>query len=236
MPQAYIYALADMKSLKNTPKKEIIDFDFGKRPGEEHTKSKYDTAEPRAFIRVSKDATGTTNITNSEIAYLGYSCSRCAGLSYYGGDGSTFTDPVQYMNIDYSISSSTPLNIYFVPSNKEHSKIADGESFTHYPSCQKESVYRVSDSCDSIGQNGGIILVNTDYENRATVNIDLEYSYEYSTQSLFTGEKISYYNIDDEQCVVLEATAGKYGFPGYDSTTGRKIAVDPITKEYYSLN
>jgi len=155
---------------------------------------------------------------------------------YYGGDGSTFTDPIQYMNIDYSISSSTPLNIYFVPSNKEHSKIANMQSFTHYPSCQKESVYRVSDSCDSIGQNGGIILVNTDYENRATVNIDLDYSYAYSTQSLFSGEKISYYEIDGEQCVVLEATAGKYGFPGYDSTTGRKIAIDPVTKEYYSLN
>jgi mannuronan 5-epimerase len=69
-------------------KKDVIDFGFGKRPGEEHTKSDYDTAEPRAFIRISRDATGTTNITNSEIGYLGYSCSRCAGLSYYGGDGS----------------------------------------------------------------------------------------------------------------------------------------------------
>jgi parallel beta-helix repeat protein len=67
---------------------DVIGFDYGKRPGEEHTKSDYDTAEPRAFIRVSKDATGTTNITNSELGYLGYSCSRCAGLSYYGGEGS----------------------------------------------------------------------------------------------------------------------------------------------------
>ena len=69
-------------------KSDVIRFGFGKRLGEEHTKSEYDTAEPRAFIRVSKDATGTTNITNSEIAYLGYSCSRCSGLSYYGGEGS----------------------------------------------------------------------------------------------------------------------------------------------------
>ena len=69
-------------------KNDVIGFAYGKRPGEEHTKSDYDTAEPRAFIRVSKDATGTTNITNSELAYLGYSCSRCAGLSYYGGEGS----------------------------------------------------------------------------------------------------------------------------------------------------
>jgi parallel beta-helix repeat protein len=66
----------------------VIKFQRGKRLGEEHTKSKYDTAEPRPFIRVSAQATGTTNITNSEIAYLGYSCSRCSGLSYYGGTGS----------------------------------------------------------------------------------------------------------------------------------------------------
>jgi parallel beta-helix repeat protein len=69
-------------------KNDVIGFAYGKRPGEEHTKSDYDTAEPRAFIRVSKETTGTTNITNSELGYLGYSCSRCSGLSYYGGEGS----------------------------------------------------------------------------------------------------------------------------------------------------
>ena len=69
-------------------KNDVIKLSLGKRQGEEHTKSDYDTAEPRAFIRISKLATGTTDITNSELAYLGYSCSRCSGLSYYGGDGS----------------------------------------------------------------------------------------------------------------------------------------------------
>jgi mannuronan 5-epimerase len=72
----------------NLEDNDVIKFDRGKRQGEEHTKSRYDTAEPRPFIRVSAQATGTTNITNSEIAYLGYSCSRCSGLSYYGGVGS----------------------------------------------------------------------------------------------------------------------------------------------------
>ncbi len=72
----------------DTEKNDVVKFSIGKRSGEEHTKSDYDTAEPRPFIRVSVLATGTTNITNSEIAYLGYSCSRCSGLSYYGGEGS----------------------------------------------------------------------------------------------------------------------------------------------------
>ncbi|HKQ20401.1 MAG TPA: right-handed parallel beta-helix repeat-containing protein [Nitrososphaeraceae archaeon] len=67
---------------------DVIKFRFGKRPGEVNTKSDYDTVEPRAFIRISRDATATTNITNSEIAYLGYSCSKCSGISYYGGIGS----------------------------------------------------------------------------------------------------------------------------------------------------
>ncbi len=67
---------------------DVIKFRFGKREGEENTKSDYDTIEPRPFIRISRDATGTTNITNSEIAYLGYSCSKCSGISYYGGNGS----------------------------------------------------------------------------------------------------------------------------------------------------
>jgi poly(beta-D-mannuronate) C5 epimerase len=48
---------------------------------------------PRAFIKVETDATGTTDITNSEIAYLGYEGGSTTslgntGLNYYGGDGS----------------------------------------------------------------------------------------------------------------------------------------------------
>jgi len=69
-------------------KNDVVKFSLGKRPGEEDTKSEYDTVEPRPFIRVSDKASGTTNITNSELAYLGYSCSKCSGLSYYGGIGS----------------------------------------------------------------------------------------------------------------------------------------------------
>jgi parallel beta-helix repeat protein len=49
---------------------------------------------PRAFIATDAKEQGTTNITNSEIAYLGYNSSKSRqhvssnGLSYYGGPGS----------------------------------------------------------------------------------------------------------------------------------------------------
>lgn len=47
---------------------------------------------PRPYIIVNDDATGTTDITNSEIAYLGYESGYGGGrtgLRYEGGDGST---------------------------------------------------------------------------------------------------------------------------------------------------
>ena len=55
---------------------------------------KNDSSDRRAFISIMGDDTGTTNITNSELAFLGYNSSHEAehtpsnGLSYYGGHGS----------------------------------------------------------------------------------------------------------------------------------------------------
>jgi parallel beta-helix repeat protein len=43
----------------------------------------------RASIAILPEAKGKTDITNSEISYLGYHASLRQGLSYYGGDGST---------------------------------------------------------------------------------------------------------------------------------------------------
>ena len=50
---------------------------------------------PRPFIRIEEGATGTADITNSELAYLGYAAQikednhhRRSGLVYYGGNGS----------------------------------------------------------------------------------------------------------------------------------------------------
>jgi nitrous oxidase accessory protein NosD len=88
----HVYGSLIIDSVKITSwdpeKNDVIKFILGKRPGEELTKSNYDTVEPRPFIRVSEKATGITKISNSELSYLGYSCSRCSGISFYGGNGS----------------------------------------------------------------------------------------------------------------------------------------------------
>jgi mannuronan 5-epimerase len=56
------------------------------------TEYEFKLGSPRPFFSVEGEATGTTDITNSEIAYLGYEGGvgggPIVGLTYFGGDGS----------------------------------------------------------------------------------------------------------------------------------------------------
>jgi parallel beta-helix repeat protein len=65
--------------------------DYALTPDSERHGTKTHVGTPRPYIRVEEGATGTTDITNSEIAYLGYEAGVGAGRSgfrYDGGDGS----------------------------------------------------------------------------------------------------------------------------------------------------
>jgi mannuronan 5-epimerase len=70
---------------------DYVMFEVLHKPREEGAKTDYDTVA-RPYIRVEEGATGTTDITNSELAYLGYEevddNHGRSGLLYYGGDGS----------------------------------------------------------------------------------------------------------------------------------------------------
>ena len=69
--------------------KDYAKFEFDVLPDREHQHTGID-AVPRPYIIVEDEATGTTNITNSEIAYLGYECGGgCSGISYYGNTGTS---------------------------------------------------------------------------------------------------------------------------------------------------
>ena len=159
---------------------------------------------------------------------------------YYGGDGSEFTSPIEYMNIKYDVSSSQPLTIYVVPSRANYELMSEGHTFTHYPSCQKQNILKISDSCDSLTNYGGLILKNDNFalisNKDATVDLKIKFYLYYSPYELLADQKITYYEVDNQKCIVLDATAGKYGYPGYDANPeGEKIAIDPITKEYFYL-
>lgn len=73
----------------NPDSNDYIKFEFEILPDREHEHTGID-AVPRPYIRVEDDTTGTTNITNSEIAFLGYECGGgCSGISYYGNNGTS---------------------------------------------------------------------------------------------------------------------------------------------------
>ncbi|MCG7847885.1 MAG: transglutaminase-like domain-containing protein [ANME-2 cluster archaeon] len=154
---------------------------------------------------------------------------------YYGGNGSGFSSPIEYMNVKYDISSSQPLTTYVVPSKEDYELLSRNKPFEYYPSCKNQDVIWTSDSCDGLTTYGGLVLKN-DNRNDAIVDMDLRFYFYYSPVELFKDQQISYYEIDGKKCVVLDATAGKYGYPGYDANIEEeKIALDPLTKEYLYL-
>lgn len=76
------YAISVLGSLKidsvkmsswDPDKKDYVKFEFDILPSREHEHTGID-AIPRPYIRVEEETAGTTNITNSEIAYMEYEC------------------------------------------------------------------------------------------------------------------------------------------------------------------
>lgn len=68
---------------------DFIKFEYDILPDREHEHTGID-AVPRPYIKADDEITGTMNVTNSELTYLGYECgSGCSGLSYYGSNGTS---------------------------------------------------------------------------------------------------------------------------------------------------
>jgi len=160
---------------------------------------------------------------------------------YYGGDGTTFPIDVatvgdsvvkiESLEIDYSVLSSEPVNIYVLPSKDEFDNLVQRRSFEHYPECAEQGVYQAQATCE-IPRYGGIAIQNPTSRD-ATADLEVTFSY----KVYFEGLKVSYYTLEDEQAIVLELTAGKYGYPGYSPVeeAEKRIAINPITEEYFYL-
>lgn len=160
---------------------------------------------------------------------------------YYGGDGrvfpieaGTFGDSVvkiESLEIDYSVLSSEPVNVYILPSRDEFDNLVERRSFRHYPECAEQGIYQAQATCE-LSRYGGAAIQNP---NSSDASVDVEVTFSYKVY--FEGLKVTCYTLEGEQAVVLELTAGKYGYPGYSpiAEAERKFAIDPVTKEYFSL-
>jgi hypothetical protein len=166
---------------------------------------------------------------------------RAGEVWYFGGDGRVFpieaatigdsVVKIERLEVDYSVSSSAPVNIYILPSKDEFDNLVQGRSFLHYPNYQKQGIYQADAVCE-IPRYGGIAIQNPTSRN-AMVDVRLTFSYKVH----FEGLEVTYYTLKGEQAIVLELTAGKYGYPGYSpiEAAEKKFAIDPITKEYFYL-
>ena len=154
---------------------------------------------------------------------------------FYGESHSKIQPSSTHTDFEYEISSRQPLTIYFVPSKEDYDKLAANKQFNHYPTCKKENVLKVKDSCNNLQEYGGIVLVNNNPV-PSTVDFALDINNYFSQDILDFDNGVSYYDINGEKCVVLEPTRGPEGYPGDDRTSQEeKIAIDPVTKEYYEL-
>ncbi|MDH7517697.1 MAG: transglutaminase-like domain-containing protein [Candidatus Thermoplasmatota archaeon] len=154
---------------------------------------------------------------------------------YYGGNGSSFVSPIDYLNISYDIVSDKPLHFYVVPSREDFDLCPEGKTFNHYPKYERENVLNFKGIASYLDKYGGIILCNNNLGD-ATITVNIMFYFHPSFYEMFKNQTITSYEIDYKNCVVLDPTAGVYGYPGYDARlTGEKIAMDPISKEYIYL-
>lgn len=156
---------------------------------------------------------------------------------YYGGDGSLFNYPLMSLTINYDFSSSQPVTFFVVYSEDDYELYIDRENILSL--CNLGRVANAKGECGPMYENGGVIIDNND-DDSAIVSLMIERKYLISSNSFLNelmNNGISYYNIENQTCVVLDATAGDYGYPGYDSNlTGTKIAIDPLNQNFYYLN
>jgi len=154
---------------------------------------------------------------------------------YYGGDGSTFSDYIEYLNISYEITSDRPLHLYIVPSQSDYENYTQGKTFYHFPDYEESNVIDTKGIFPYSDTYGGVLLANEKW-NDATVQVNLTFYFHPSFYEYYKDNEITYYLIDDKDCIVVDCTNGELSYPGYDAgIIGEKTAIDPITKEYTYL-
>jgi hypothetical protein len=157
---------------------------------------------------------------------------------YFGGvENQTFDDIIDYMSIDYTITTDQPLHLFIVPDVKSLLALQTGDmaNFTYNDSVNITNVNTVEGSFPRLFSYGGIILINF---NELTANVNIEYSFSfqplfYRTYNLQT---LTTYRLGSSYAALLDPSLGSYGFPGYDAgISGEKTTINPLTHEYVTL-
>lgn len=138
-----------------------------------------------------------------------------------------FTEQNQ-MTLNYRITSNRLVSIYAIADESNYEKFMNGTSFNHYNACNSLRTSNREVNC-RINDLFGLIIENN-FNGKTNAHISLNLLQEKS-------QGINVYDINNQMCIVLDATAGKYGYPGYEANLkGPKVAFDINTREKFLLN
>jgi len=153
-------------------------------------------------------------------------------------EGQTFAGVIDYMTIDYTIESDRPLHMFVVPTQTEFFALRDGDlaNFTHIAQWEETNLTDKTGTIPQLSTYGGIILLNNNKTQVATVSVDFLFTFQPSFYDTYNKNTLTAYKIVGKDSVILDPTLGEYGFPGYDAAiVGEKTAINPVTKQYFTL-
>ncbi len=129
-------------------------------------------------------------------------------------------DTEKSITYDFNLESDNPVDFEILASKDEISKKDQGLEYSYYPSCSREGTKKFKTSCTL---NGGSVFLQNSLDDASYVKLSIYQRYTPENAN------ISYYKIDEEFCIILESTAGKYGYAGFAGATENKtkIAIDP---------
>ena len=158
-------------------------------------------------------------------------------MIYVGGlENQTFGDFIDYLTIDYSIESDQPVDLFLVESQSDFLAFKENDLVHFTPIREWLQVTNASGKSPQLDTYGGIILFNNNNTQPVTVTMDFLFSFQASFYSSYNENKLTAYDVSGKQGVLLDLTLGDYGFPGYDAgIAGDKTAINPLTREYFTL-
>lgn len=136
-----------------------------------------------------------------------------------------------FFDLNYTIYSGGEFEFYVLSSMNDLDNFVHKRNFKYYPNCSLEE-----EVCENLSTNSVILFFNPSGD-ELVLDINLDFIYTYDSRSLFANNSYVFYTIQNETCVVLETTAGEFGFVGLisEDLQGEKIAFDPRNYNYFFL-
>jgi len=157
---------------------------------------------------------------------------------YLSAGDSTETEYSTILDIEYEIEATRPVTIDVLPSEDDWIAWDNGGTYTYNINCEKERVLELKGSCMDIEKYGGLMILNENSIRDNEVDLTLKFSYNIDGEEVLGDAEFDFttYNVGDQKCIPLDLSLGEGSYPGLDLTEGIKLAIDPVSKDYYEID